>query len=1477
LIYTSGSTGRPKAVGITHRNAAALVDWAIATFPDDLSGGVLASTSICFDLSVYEIFGTLSCGGTVILAENALALPEIPAAGRVELINTVPSALAELLRLGPLPPSVRTVSLCGEPFSRHLADEIEARGIRRAVNYYGPTEDTVYSTWTQVPRGETLEPAIGRSIAGSRAYLLDPELRPVPLGARGALYLAGDGLARGYLGRPDLTAERFVPDPLGDPTGGRMYRTGDLARWRAAGQIEFLGRADRQIKVRGFRVEPAEIEAVLAELPRVAGAAVALRGGRLHAWLVPREGIAGEDLLEMARNALPDRLPRHMIPSLWTHLPALPYTPNGKLDHRALPSPGVSGDAAGADGYVPPSGPAEEILARIWAEVLGLPRVGAHDNFFRLGGDSILSIRVVARARHAGLEINPRQVFERQTVAELAAAATQIDRRPAPGAEAPAAFSLARLDSEALDRLLAGDPAIEDLYPLSPMQAGLLFHGLYAPATEIYLEQILCTLRGALDAGAFRRAWQRLLDRHGVLRTSFLWEGLDEPLQVVRRGIEMPWIEEDWRGEPDPDARLAAFAAADRQNPFDLRRAPLMRAALLRTAEREHRCVFSFHHLLADGWSLPSLFAELFALYTDRPLAAPVLPYRDFVAWLARRDRAADEQYWRQALAGIDGPTPLPWDAAEAPPSARADEFAQHDALLPEDATAALDAFARERGLTLNTVLQGAWGLLLARWSGEREVVFGAVTAGRPPELPGFETAIGLFINTLPVRLEAAPERPLAAWLAAHQRAQSEARQHEQAPLAEIQRWSGGPGREPLFHSLLVFENYPLDAAVAEGTGGLELADVQAVERTSYPLSLAIVPGRRLRLQITHDRRLEHSTGDRLLGWLTRLLDRFTAAPDRLLRDFELLSEAERAQILTDQHTSPALPAEPALQRFERWAAATPDAPAVRDAAETLSFAELDRRAERHAEDLRARGIEPGSCVPLKAERSAAVLVGMLGIWKAGAAWVAIDPSRPSPPAPLPQGALAYVLYTSGSTGAPKGVMVDHAALAHYLAWVDEVLLAPVGHRLPATSGLTFDAALKQLLGPLLAGREVRILPEETATRPGALAQALAAEGFTAWNGVPALWSAVLDAIEGGDAPRPEALERVLLGGEALSPGLVERTRRLLPRAEVWNLYGPTEATANATAARLAPGERVHLGTPLPGVRTYVLDRDGRLVPPGGSGELCLAGAGLARGYLGRPDLTAERFLPEPFGDGGRLYHTGDLVRLHANGLLEHRGRIDSQVKIRGVRIEPGEIDAVLRSHPSVRDAAVTVRRELPGEVRLAAWIESTADPTDLKAWLRERLPAAAVPADLVLLPDLPRLPNGKIDRRALASREPEAGAGRPFEAPANEVEEKLAGLWRDLLHAERVGRGDNFFDLGGHSLLATRLMVRVRDAFGVALPLPAIFEADDLAALAGEILALRLRAENPDDLAHLMAELDGLSDDQVESLLSEIPKEGHP
>jgi amino acid adenylation domain-containing protein/non-ribosomal peptide synthase protein (TIGR01720 family) len=1989
LIYTSGSTGRPKAVGVRHRNVSTFVSWAGELFAEELAGGVLFSTSVCFDLSVFEIFGTLAHGGTLILAENALALTEIPAAGEVGLINTVPSAMAELLRLAEqLPPSVRAVSLCGEPFSRRLADDIQARGIGRAINLYGPSEDTVYSTWALVPHGEELEPAIGRPITGTQAYVLDRGLWPVPMGARGELYLAGDGLARGYMGRPDLTADRFVPDPFTDRPGGRMYRTGDLSRWRSGGALEFLGRIDRQVKVRGFRIELGEIEAVLASLPGVTDVAVVVRDGRLAAYLVPDPEVDEGSLVEAARNAVLDRLPRHMAPALWASLPALPHTPNGKVDHKALPAPEALDGGGGAE-VAPPRTPAEEALARIWSEVLGLPGVGIHDNFFRLGGDSILSIRVVARARQAGLILTPRQIFERQTVAELAAAAAPLDttapavetgpvtgvapftpiqrwfmdarpadphhfnqavlletrtpvedrelrrtvaallehhdalrlrfvedgravfspvvppgaaeppvtridlsaipaerrrsileaaassaqesldlasgpllravlfdqgaepgrlllvihhlvvdgvswrilledlqsfpglparttswqrwaeqlteharsavvreeaafwlaqpepeplpvdradgddmeasadtvsvtlpaeatrallreaaaayhgrpddllltavarafaawtgsprlvlwleghgreealpglpamdlsrtvgwftslfpvaldlerasdpgaairriketlrevpaggigygllrwladedqadtaaalaarRQPevvfnhlgrldlvlgddspyapapessgwprsprahrphrleinaavvggrlevhwtygrdvheratierlarrfaselealiahclAPGAGGwtPSDFPLARLGQTALDRLAGNDPLVEDVYPLSPMQAGLLFHGIYAPATEIYFEQISCTIRGDLDAAAFHRAWQRVVDRHSILRTAFAWEGLEQPLQVVRRGVEIPWVEADWQdvGETGAaDTQLATFAAADRQRPFSPGRAPLLRAALLRTGESTHRFVWSFHHLLVDGWSLPPLFQEVFTLYElERrspggadPLPPPVLPYRDFVAWLARRDHTADERYWRQALAGITGPTPLPWDSAAPPVAVKADDFAQHQTALSEEVTAALDTFARERGMTLNTVVQGAWAILLSRWSGEREVVFGAVTSGRPPELPGFETAIGLFINTLPVRRAVDPETPLAGWLADLQRTQIEARQHEHAPLAEVQRWTAVPAREPLFQSLLVFENYPLDETVSERLGGLQLEAVDAVERTSFPLSLAVVPGHHLRLRITHDGRLAPASGELLLSWLQRLLEGFAAAPDRPLGAFDLLSEAEREQI-RGEHEETARPhamgpAADALQRFERRAAETPDAPAVRDAAGTLTFAELDRRAARLARALRETGVGPESRVALAVGRSAGLLAGILGIWKAGAAWVPLDPAHPrqrtaailrdsaaaalvtspealdllppglppvvgledapdgsedtaEPPSlPLLPERAAYVLYTSGSTGDPKGVVIDHVALAGYLAWVDEVLLGPVGFALPATSALTFDASLKQLLGPLLAGREVRILPEETATQPLALATALATERFAAFNGVPALWNALLDLVESGNAPAPEALRRVLLGGEALSPELVERTRRLLPQAEIWNLYGPTEATANATAARLAPGEgagSITIGRPLPGVRVEVLDRDGGPVPAGASGELCLGGSGLARGYLGRPDLTAERFIPNPFSSvpGDRLYRTGDLVRRRLDGLLEHRGRTDLQVKVRGIRIELGEIEAVLRRHPAVREAAVTVRppgsNTRPGDARLDAWIatEASAQITaaDLRIWLRERLPPAAVPADLTLLPELPRLPNGKLDRRTLASRAPEGETGgRSYVAPANDVEEKLAGLWSDLLGAERVGRGDNFFELGGHSLLATQLMVRIRASFSVDLPLPAIFEAEDLAALAQQILALRLGDENPEDLARLMAELDALSDDEVESLL---------
>ena len=1926
LIYTSGSTGRPKAVGITHRNAAAFVSWAVEAFPE-LGGGVLASTSVGFDLSIFEIFGTLSAGGTVILAENALALPELPAAGEVGLLNTVPSALAELLRLGGLPVSVRTVNLAGEALPRRLAEELLRRhpGVR-LLNLYGPSEDTTYSTWAAVP-SDALEPAIGRPVAGTRVHLLDRALRPVPLGGRGELCLAGDGLARGYLSRPELTAERFLPDPFAEQPGERIYRTGDLARWRAHGELAYLGRADRQVKVRGFRVEPGEIEALLAGHPEVRDAAVAVRDGRLAAWIVPREG-AAPDL----RAYLLERLPRHMVPTLWSTLAALPLTANGKVDHRALPSPDAPTAGDGA-----PRNAVEERLAAVWAEVLGLPRVGVHDNFFRLGGDSILSIRVVAKARQAGLLLTPRLLFERQTVADLAAAVTvedappaEEDDEPAPGeapltpiqhwffagepvdphhfnqavlleirgalddgwlrravaglqehhrvlrrgalrdlvthiclsglpgtlhrpaleaaaeqvqtsldlttgpllraarfdlgagragrlllvlhhlvvdgvswrilledletfpdvppkttswrrwaerlaahalseetaAEAdfwlgqpepeplpvdlapagaaedteatagavsvalspestrallreasaayrtrpddlllaavvhafapwtgsprlvlhfeghgreelfpgvdlsrtvgwfttltpvaldlagaddpgaairrvkealraiprrglgygllrrlgdpaiqerlaarqepevvfnylgqldlvlpegsrfapaaessgtprsprmrrrhrieinagvvdgrlqahwshgrtvharatiealaarflaaldelidhcttpgaggwtPSDFPLARIGQQALDRLTAGDPAIEDLYALSPMQAGLLFHGLYAPATEIYFEQMTCTLTGDLDAAAFRRAWQRLVDRHTILRTAFAWEGLDEPLQVVRQGVQIPWVEQDWRADPDPDARLAAFAAADRRQPFDLRRAPLLRAALLRTGEREHRFVWSFHHLLLDGWSLPPLFAEVFALYeaertkhrtdpTDPSdsLPPPRLPYRDFVAWLARRDRAADERYWRSALAGVTGATPLPWDTA-APPPTRAEELTRHEAALPAASTAALDALARQSGLTLNTLLQGAWGLLLARWSGRREVLFGAVAAGRPPELPGFDTALGLFINTLPVRLDAAPTRPLTAWLQALQSAQIEARQHEQTPLAEVQRWSGAGGREPLFASLLVFENYPLDAALAEGSRALTLSAVKALESTHYPLSLAVVPDRRLRLRLTQDRHLEPVTGHRLLTWLERLLEAFTAAPDQPLDRFELLSPAERHQLLVEWNdtAAPPFPEERLDRLFAAQAARTPQAPAVRFRGEVLTFHAMEERVERLAERLRTEGVGPDVPVVLLLERSLDLPVAAFAVLAAGGAFVPLDPKAPAerlaaqiascgapvivdrawlarqgptgtPGSPLRAAGspddLAYIIFTSGSTGTPKGTLIRHRSAANLVLALQRSVYAgaPPGLRVALNASMAFDGAIKQLV-QIAAGHCLDLLPEDVRLDPARLPLYLEAHTVDALDVTPSQLRLLR-----AEAPAHRAPGRVLVGGEALDAALWEALAAE-GRTAFWNVYGPTECTVDTTAARVEPGSP-HVGRPLANITVHLLDPEGRPVPQGAVGQVHVGGVSLARGYLGRPELTAAVFGPDPFsGASGRLYATGDLGRFRRDGRLELLGRADRQVKIRGFRIEPGEIEAVLRRHPGIRDAAV-----VPGdgpEPHLTAWIEGTVDRALLRPWLLTRLPEPMVPSEIAVLDALPRTLSGKIDRQALAARAP-AAAGRPFEPPAGAVEEKLADLWRELLRADRVGRGDNFFDLGGHSLLATQLMVRVRDHFAVEITLPAIFEAADLAALAAEIRDLRPEVDDPDDLEQLMAELDGFSADQLDELLAELP-----
>ena len=1582
VLYTSGSTGRPKGVQITHRAVVAFLR-SMARRPGMTAGDtLLAVTTLCFDIAGLELFLPLAVGARVVLASRATAsdpgrLAAALAASRATVMQATPATWRMLAASGWSPEPGLTVLCGGEALPPELAAGLTAGGAA-LWNLYGPTETTI---WSSVQRVDCVEQGsgplpIGRPIDGTALHVLDPlgGGEPVPVGWEGELAIAGAGLSRGYLGQPDRTAERFVPDPWGAP-GARLYRTGDRVRRLADGAVRYLGRADFQVKVRGFRIEPGEVEAHLVRHPAVAAAVVdapAANGGerRLTAWIVARTASALPPAGEL-RAFLLERLPEPMVPSLFVPLDRLPLTPNGKVDRRALPAPdGARPDLVAA--YAPPRGRDEEALVWIWEKVLGLERVGRDDNFFEAGGDSIRALQVVFQARREGLDLVPGDLFVHRTPAELATAASRRPHPPGPPLPSPSQppgeggmVALSDLDQERL-LALGFDPAgIEDLYPLSPLQQGMLLHSLAAPGAGVYCQQLDWRLRGDLDTAAFLAAWRHLARRHAVLRSSLLWEGLETPLQAVHRHVELPWQEHDWRHLPPhrQEEELAALRAADRARGFDAARPPLLRLTLVRLDDHEHRFLWTHHHLLLDGWSLQILHAELLAAYDalsphPRPLSHPLpppgrgappptqdqdfplsravgggwergsggegppRPYRDYIAWLAAQDRGAAEAFWRGALAGISAPPDL----------ARAGGGAKREArlTLPAAASASLASWARRRQLTLSTLAQAAWAVLLARGSGEADVLFGVTTSGRPTALPGADSMVGLLINTLPLRVRVEAGAPLLPWLHRLQADQAEARRYEHCSLTDIQKWSPVAPPQPLFESLLVFESYPRSAALRGST--LTLDDLRFTESTNYPVTVIVTPGEEISLQLSYDPAcLDGAAAGRLLAHLAVLLAGIaaeTAATPDLL---PLLGESERHQVLVEWNDTwrerRPLPAEPVLhQLFCEQAARTPAAVAVEHEGRSLTYRELDRWSDCLADRFLRCGVAPETRVAVCAERSLELVAALLGVLKAGAAYVPLDPSYPAdrlaylladagapvllvqgrllaslpesrarvllldqtertepsdrsdatastPRVPVDGDQLAYVIYTSGSTGNPKGAMNTHRAIVNRLLWMQEEYRLTAADAVLQKTPVSFDVSVWELFWPLLTGARLVMARPGGHLDPAYLAETVAAAGITTLHFVPSMLPAFLDQPGLGRCTR---LRRLICSGETLPPDLCRRALERLPAAAVHNLYGPTEAAVDVTfhacreghgRARTNTDEQgqvgsrdasvsvregpcssvatttIPIGRPIDNTRIVLLDRGGLPVPVGVPGELHIGGVNLARGYHGQPVRTAASFVPDPSASrpGERLYRTGDLARLRPDGAIEHLGRIDHQVKVRGVRIEPGEIEAVLLAHPGVRAAVVTVREDAPGVRRLVAY----AVPMDggapavaaLRDLCRRRLPAALVPSAFVFLAALPVTPNGKLDRKALP-RPPVAGSGgtAAFAGPGPGIESALAAIWQETLHVDRVGLHDSFFDLGGHSLLLFRVQGLVQERCGRRIAPLDLFRYPTIAALARQL-----------------------------------------
>ncbi|HEX8560148.1 MAG TPA: amino acid adenylation domain-containing protein, partial [Pyrinomonadaceae bacterium] len=1051
---------------------------------------------------------------------------------------------------------------------------------------------------------------------------------------------------------------------------------------------------------------------------------------------------------------------------------------------------------------------------------------------------------------------------------------------------------------------------VEDIYPLSPMQQGLLFHSLYSPESGFYVQQLSCSFGAGLEAEAFVESWRRVVERHPALRASFVWEGLDEALQVVRREVELPLERRDWRAMSE-EARRESFEALledDRRRGFDLSEAPLMRLYLIRTGADAYRFLWSSHHILLDGWSLFSVLQELFAAYDaltrrEEVRAERRRPFRDYIEWLQRQDRSEAESYWRRELAGFVTPTPLGVERAAGDPRGREGEesYGRRQFSLTEELTGELQALARRHRLTLNTLVQGAWALLLSLYSREKDVVFGMTVSGRPAELAGVEGMVGLFINTLPVRVQAPGGETLLSWLKELQARQSRRQQFDYTALVDIQGWSEVERGQPLFESILGFENYPVDEALKARAAGLQIGDVRFSEKTNFALNIAAIPGPPLSLDILYSsRRFDAATIERLGEHFRALLEGFAARPEQKLSDLCVLTEGERREMLSAwNETRAEYPTDKCLHElFEAQARLRPDAPALSHEGREVSYGELNRRANALARRLRALGVGPGSLVALLSGRSAETVAALLGVLKAGGAYVPLDPDYPRERlaftledarpavvlttrealANLPETAarviildaewtrgdvrdeenlenlarpddLAYVIYTSGSTGRPKGVLIPHRSVVnHNFATAALYELSPRDRVLQFAS-LSFDVAVEEIFPTWLRGGCVVLRTDDVLDSHAAFFRLLESERVSVVNLTTPYWNELMAELARTNSRVGESLRVAAIGGEkGLPEGFALAKRLVGERVRLLNVYGPTETTVTNTAyefkgeAKRREYGSVPIGRPIANTSVYVLNEHLQPLPVGVGGEVFIGGYSLARGYLGRPALTAERFVPDPFGakPGARLYRSGDLGRFLHDGNVEFLGRVDNQVKVRGFRIELGEIEAMLTRHASVREAVVIVRED-GGAKRVVAYVvpdEGRAPtPGELRAFVAERLPEYMTPSAFVTLEALPLTSNGKVNRRLLpAPEQAEGEPGTDYAAPRTPVEEMLAGMWSEVLGVGRPGVHDDFFESGGHSLLATQLMSRLREAFGVEVALRQLFESPTIAELARHV-----------------------------------------
>ncbi|MFP5261772.1 MAG: amino acid adenylation domain-containing protein [Blastocatellia bacterium] len=1518
VIFTSGSTGRPKGVMIPHRGICNRLFWMQEAYHLTRDDRVLQKTPFSFDVSVWEFFWPLISGATLVVArpgghqDKAYLMKEIDR-HKITTLHFVPSMLQVFLEKDDVEgcESLRRVICSGEALSYELQQQFFDKLDAELHNLYGPTEASVDVTYWECKRvGELRVVPIGRPIANTQIHLLDKQLHPVPFGISGELHIGGINLARGYVNRPDLTAEKFIPNPFSAEPGARLYKTGDLGRYLPDGNIEYLGRSDHQVKIRGFRIELGEVERTLAQHPAIRDVVLTAREDRPGDKRLVAYYVAGQDggaSPAELRSFLKDRLPEYMVPTAFVEMDAFPLTPNGKVNLKALPAP-EQAHLGSKKAFVAPRSPLEGVLAHLWAEVLGVERVGVYDDFFELGGQSLLATRVIYKLKQIlSADIPLRSVFESPTVAGLAEVIKEtqsdgldaLDRSAkqylqrlrnddAPGADAQTIFPRAR-DSE--------------WFPLSFAQQRLWFYDQLEPGSYRYNIPEAVRITGPLDISALEESLNEVVRRHETWRTRFgLIDG--EPVQTIAPSfaVRMPVIDLGEIPHVIKESYARALAVEDGKKPFDLTTLPLFRPLIIKLDEGDHVFLLTNHHIISDRWSRNLIIQELISFYEafsegEAPAAPePPIQYLDFALW--QRDWLQGEvlesqlDYWKRQL---EGPLPvlnLPTDRPRPP--VQTYRGGTRTFGLPRSLSDEVKALYFRENATLFMATMAAFSAMLYRYTGQTDLIVGVPIANR--NKPEIEKVIGFFVNMLALRTRLSAGMSFRELLREVRGLTLDAYAHQDLPFDKLVEETQ-PGRDlssnPLFQVCFTVQNIALPALKMSNLS-LQHLDIDW-GMTRFDLTLFLwetlevesADSGLTNLYSYNADLFDDATIERMAGHYRSLLEDVVRDPDKRISDLSLLTEPERHQLLIGaagdrRDVSQDLRLH---ELFEAQVGRTPGEAAVIFKHQQLTYGQLNSRANQLAHYLRSLGVGPDVPVGICMGRSVEMVVGVLGVLKAGGGYVPLDPGLPvdrirfiledtQVPVLLtlgeaPQGYrgrvvdlsydraeiereseenpvnhtaaenLAYVIYTSGSTGSPKGVMVQHNSVVNLAEALHERLYDSRGEGLGVSvnAPLIFDASVKQLV-QLFYGHTIHVLPEEVRLDASELIDYARRHALDVLDTTPAMLRVLLSArSDAGGAPSPPV---VLVGGEAID----EATWRFMAEDDgvtYFNVYGPTECTVDTAACRVQKSlSKPTIGRPLANIRVYILDKDLNPVPIGVHGEMHVGGACLARGYLGRADLTADRFIPDPFAGepGARMYKSGDLARYLPDLNIEFLGRVDQQVKIRGFRIELGEVESVLGNHPDVREAVVMAREDSPGDKRLVAYVTSrrqaAAGVNELRAYLRERLPDYMVPSAFVALQALPINANGKVDYRALPAPDQSRSAlEKTYVPPRTPAEKRLADVWAGVLGVDKIGIYDSFFELGGHSILAIQMMLKIRKSFDIDLPVTAMFHAPTIAEFA--------------------------------------------